>query len=236
MWFVLIFTYQSLAQFTHGTCIVITARDTVVYMGADSRSIVEHGNMDKHCKIAACGNKIIGTIGAGQTSPNGFAPRKEILKVIKQFPNDTILQSIMRLDSSCRALIHWAISKGVSVEDARIEFMGCEYINGKFKFTDVCYFYNTDGVQPKVQLIMPHYTEDFRNQTSCGGNNKSIIALKKLNPNLFNDAQPIELIKRLIKSEANRVPRLVGGYIDIVQLTRHGVSWVRHKKQCKLCK
>jgi hypothetical protein len=232
VWFIMIYNCRICAQVGHGTSIVFDAKDTVVYMGADSWFAFGDDNVTEDCKIVACKNKMIGIVGTSG-GPGHFVPRTEILKVMKRFPRYTIAQIVMKLDSSCRAFIREAIRDGHPIKSTTIGFLGCEYVNKRFEYTTVSYFYDTTHVQPEVRMEKTHI-DNFQNKITWAGYDDSIRAILKLNRHIW-ELKPVARIEMLIKSEAAKNPWHVGGPIDIIQLTRRGLIWVSHKQECKIC-
>jgi hypothetical protein len=236
VWATMLFLQFAQSQTMRGTTVVLVIRDTVAYLGADSRGISDRKeSVDTICKIVACGNRIIGIKDIGVF----YEPFGEVTKILmhsmRQFPSDGVLQSIRRLDSTWSNALLADYGSGRSpARFTRIGFLACEYTDGAFDYFQVSYVVDTTGPIPRVDppRVFPGRQ---RSAVIPFGFKDSIEALYKINKPFFIGTNPVVLLNSLIRIQAVKSPRYVGGPVNIVGLNKDGSWWVQGKKRCEPC-
>lgn len=235
-WACVICVCTSFSQSSHGTIVVLLVRDTVAFIGADSRSLMKDGStLDIYCKIAACGNRIVGCSGIGLLSDPQITTQSAIIEIMRNFPNDSVSQCLVRLeDTFASTLLNYRETSGAPDSMNTFGFVGAEYVNGGFNITLATYVLTASGTEPRLLRRRDHR----RNQhfgLYYDGLTDSIHAMSKQDTLMGKSGDPIALINKLIAIQASRYPRNIGGQTDIVELSKNGVRWIQHKKECKTC-
>jgi hypothetical protein len=228
-------------QFTHGTSVAALRTNQGVFVAADSKTVQTHNRRQPllECKIhregdvffAIAGHKRELTTGWDATPLARTACRHQgsvASKVIRfeaivEQPLRSMLADVLRLEPEyCQKYIVDRLVLQLAffgLEDASPYLYVRSYkVTSSLAGLDVTLENRTDAVGPdnKIALL---------------GEYDAIDQFIASNPRYY-ELPPALLVERLVQVEIDAVPHLVGPPIDVVQVTRDGVQWIRRKPEC----
>lgn len=225
-----------------GTCIVIHRTSRKIFVGADSRRVMDEihqGGQGTRQVLGPDGCKIKHA-GRCHFALAGFADEQQIKvaeRACRKGRNLAEVAEIFKVESTKKALELTKYYNDMDPASYHARFNGDPGLN------DVSFFGFEKGEATIVTLHskldnQANYKADvsfaqFNNsEVSLLGLRANIIALPKQDVYANLRAKPLETIKLLIELEANYTPFAVGPPIDLLELRATGPVWHAKKPQC----
>jgi hypothetical protein len=235
-------TFSSSAR--ANTSIVVVRTPTVVYLGADSKTIIEGQPVAdrKVCKIYQVDELIFAVAGFAGDRRRGFnipeivaragknaSSLRERVRRSEEALSEQLTAELVRLKKEAPT----TYAKVVKEEGAPVLTLAFAGYEEEATFVIISQFAAREDNPPAV----------FVKRDSCPGNcpfgvktfflgSSRAIARYIAGKSGEGNMEPIEAIRYLIGLEIEENPQSVGGPVDILQIDRQGPKWIQKKEEC----
>jgi hypothetical protein len=226
------------------TSIIVVRTPSVVYLGADSKTIIEGQPVTdrKTCKIHQAGELFFAVAGFASDRRRGFnvpeivaraakngSTIREMVKRSEEAMVERLRAELVRLKNETPAVYEKVVrEEGGTV--LALAFAG--YEEGA-TLVIISQFGARDGNPPSVSV----------KHDSCPGNcsfgvktfflgSYKAIARYIAGKTGEGDMEPVEAIRYLIELEIQENPQQVSGPVDILRIDRQGPEWIQKKDEC----
>ncbi len=226
-----------------GTCVVCVIRNDTIWIGADSKVGQFELDVKTFCKIIESNDFVFTHSGLYIHGWKGTDVNKifrksaskgvDVYNTMNIFKNDMIrvLEGLGLYE-----ILHNQFSIGDTINIIKVTALFATYNQGKAKrFTQIysTIVIDTFNVKTIVKIDSTFAPKEGGFSYGVIGANAYIAGYIQRNEKEVRALPPIKLINTFIKIEAKNLPEIVGGPIDMIRITKEGISWIKVKEKCR---